>query len=103
MKNIVTILKEADENSLCLFSKLFEFAWSLAEPFLADDPGKSGLTSTQRSVLAGLAAGHSDEVIARRVGISVRTCRRHIAWMLEELKAESRFQAGIKAHKAGWI
>lgn len=92
-----------DLNLIGLFTKLFEFAWSLAEPFLADDPGKQGLTSTQRSVLAGLAAGHSDEVIARRVGISVRTCRRHIAWMLEELKAESRFQAGIKAHKAGWI
>jgi len=92
-----------DPNLIGLFTKLFEFAWSLAEPFLADDPGKQGLNSTQRSVLAGLAAGHSDEVIARRVGISVRTCRRHIAWMLEELKAESRFQAGIKAHKAGWI
>lgn len=92
-----------DPNLIGLFAMLFEFAWSLADPFLEEDPGKAGLNSTQRSVLAGLAAGHSDEVIARRVGISVRTCRRHIAWMLEELKAESRFQAGVKAHKAGWI
>lgn len=92
-----------DPNLIRLFGMLFEFAWGLAEPFLAESPGRDELTSTQRSVLTALAAGYSDEAIARRVGISVRTCRRHIAWMLEELGADSRFQAGIKAHKAGWI
>ena len=92
-----------DPNLIRVFGLLFDFAWGLAEPFLSESPGRDELTSTQRSVLTALAAGYSDEAIARRVGISVRTCRRHIAWMLEELGAESRFQAGIKAHKAGWI
>ncbi|WP_146360100.1 helix-turn-helix transcriptional regulator [Arthrobacter yangruifuii] len=92
-----------DPNLIRIFGLLFEFAWGLAEPFLTDNPGREDLTSTQRAVLTALAAGLSDEAIARRLGISVRTCRRHIAWMLEELGAESRFQAGIKAHKAGWI
>ncbi|MCC3275474.1 MULTISPECIES: helix-turn-helix transcriptional regulator [unclassified Arthrobacter] len=92
-----------DPNLIRIFGLLFEFAWGLAEPFLTENPARDELTSTQRSVLTALAAGYSDEAIARRVGISVRTCRRHIAWMLEELGAESRFQAGIKAHKAGWI
>lgn len=92
-----------DPNLVHAMTHLFDFAWGLAEPFLAEQASGATLNSTQRSVLRGLASGASDEVIARRLGISVRTCRRHIAWMLEELGAESRFQAGIKAHRVGWI
>lgn len=92
-----------DPHLIHIFTQLFEFAWELSEPFLVDKPDSSPLNSTQRAILHGLAAGYSDEVIARRLDINVRTCRRHIAWMLETLNAESRFQAGIKAHSAGWI
>ncbi|MCZ0982437.1 hypothetical protein O1L60_35735 [Streptomyces diastatochromogenes] len=48
-----------------------------------------------------LAEGAKDEVIARRMGMSLRTCRRHIADLLEELGAESRFQGGVLAERAG--
>nr|WP_231704926.1 LuxR C-terminal-related transcriptional regulator [Arthrobacter gengyunqii] len=92
-----------DPNVVSIFVRLFDFAWEQAEPFLAEEPLPHQLTSTQRSILRALAAGHPDEVIARRMGISVRTCRRHIAKMLDDLGAESRFQAGVKAHRAGWI
>lgn len=92
-----------DPDLVRVFILLFDFAWELADPYLTEERTNAGLTSTQRSVLNGLAAGYSDEVIARRVGISVRTCRRHIAWMLDELGAESRFQAGVKAQQAGWF
>ncbi|MBP3035553.1 winged helix-turn-helix transcriptional regulator [Arthrobacter sp. zg-ZUI100] len=92
-----------DPNLVQIFVRMFDFAWELGEPFLAEEPQSNQLTSTQRSILRALAAGNPDDVIARRLGISVRTCRRHIAKMLEDLGAESRFQAGIKAHRAGWI
>lgn len=92
-----------DPHLIHIFTQLFEFAWELSEPFMVDEPGPSPLNGTQQAILKGLAAGHSDEVIARRLDINVRTCRRHIAWMLETLKADSRFQAGVKAHQAGWI
>ena len=92
-----------DPNVVQIFVRMFGFAWELAEPFLADEPRSDQLTSTQRAILRALASGHPDEVIARRLGISVRTCRRHIAKMLDELGAESRFQAGLKAHRAGWL
>ena len=92
-----------DPHLIHIFTQLFEFAWELSEPFLIDEPNHSPLNSTQQAILRGLAAGYSDEVIARRLDINVRTCRRHIAWMLESLQADSRFQAGIKAHRAGWI
>lgn len=92
-----------DPHLIHIFTQLFEFAWELSEPFLVDGPTPSPLNSTQQAILKGLASGFSDEVIARRLDINVRTCRRHIAWMLEQLNAESRFQAGIKAHQSGWI
>ncbi len=92
-----------DPNVVSVFVRLFEFAWELGEPFLAEEPRGNQLSSVQRSILRALASGQPDEVIARRMGISVRTCRRHIAKMLEDLGAESRFQAGVKAHRAGWI
>ncbi|GAB3533375.1 helix-turn-helix transcriptional regulator [Arthrobacter tecti] len=92
-----------DPHLIHILTQLFEFAWELSEPFLVDEPLDSPLNSTQQAILKGLASGFPDEMIARRLDINVRTCRRHIAWMLEQLGAESRFQAGIKAHKAGWI
>lgn len=92
-----------DPHLIHIFTQLFEFAWELSEPFLVDDQTASPLNSTQKAILKGLAAGYSDEVIARRLDINVRTCRRHIAGMLDALNAESRFQAGYKAHEAGWI
>lgn len=38
-----------------------------------------------------------DEMIARRLGMSLRTCRKHIAESMETLGASSRFQAGYLA------
>ncbi|MEK8226814.1 helix-turn-helix transcriptional regulator [Oerskovia sp. M15] len=52
------------------------------------------LTTVQASILSGLSAGLTDEAIAGRLGISVRTCRRHVATLFQVLGATSRFQAG---------
>ncbi len=92
-----------DPSLIHIFTLLFDVAWELSEPFLAPHATQTPLNSMQHAILQGLAAGLSDESIARRLDINVRTCRRHIAWMLETLRAESRFQAGVKARDAGWI
>jgi DNA-binding NarL/FixJ family response regulator len=44
-----------------------------------------------------------DEAIARALGTSVRTVRRHITALLEMLGVNSRFAAGAAAAKRGWI
>jgi DNA-binding NarL/FixJ family response regulator len=44
-----------------------------------------------------MAKGYTDEVLARKLGMSVRTCRRHIASLMRRLDAVSRFQAGVRA------
>jgi len=42
-------------------------------------------------------------VIARKLGVSVRTSRRITAELTQRLGARSRFQAGARAVERGWI
>ncbi|WP_043442376.1 helix-turn-helix transcriptional regulator [Arthrobacter sp. L77] len=92
-----------DHSLINIFTRLFDIAWELSEAFLSPQQVGSPLSAMQRSIIQGLANGLSDESIARRLDINVRTCRRHIAWMLETLRADSRFQAALKARDAGWV
>ncbi|QAY62573.1 LuxR family transcriptional regulator [Xylanimonas allomyrinae] len=90
------------------FAAVFDAAWEFASPFHASpDPegaeGGDGLAALQRTILSGLSMGLTDQALAGRLGISVRTCRRHIAALFEQLGAESRFQAGVLAVGRGWI
>jgi len=91
------------------FVRVFDAAWEFASPFsaAADSAptvvGGPDLSAVQSAILAGLASGLTDEVLASRLDISVRTCRRHIATLFEMLGAESRFQAGAHAVQRGWL
>lgn len=53
-----------------------------------------------RYILAQLADGVKDETAAQRLGMSVRTYRRHVADLYSDLGANSRFQAGMRAERA---
>jgi DNA-binding NarL/FixJ family response regulator len=50
-----------------------------------------------------LAAGMKDEKIARSLGISLRTLSRLLSEVMQELGASSRFEAGVRAAKLGWL
>ncbi|MCX5199364.1 LuxR C-terminal-related transcriptional regulator [Streptomyces sp. NBC_00249] len=84
---------------------LFERAWETAEPFA--DAGGEGFAKVagelDRTILKLLGAGLKDEAIARRLGISLRTARRHIADIMEGLGADSRFQAGATWAREGLL
>ncbi|MFF7988535.1 LuxR C-terminal-related transcriptional regulator [Kitasatospora xanthocidica] len=91
-----------DPVAVGLAQQLFEAVWvRAAPPRRVPGAGASPLAEdrVKREILALLAAGAKDEQIARRTGVSLRTCRRHVAAILQELGAVSRFQAG--AHAAG--
>jgi DNA-binding CsgD family transcriptional regulator len=60
-------------------------------------------SETVQQTLDILKSGVTDEVAARRLGVSVRTIRRRVAAVMELLGAESRFEAGVKAVQAGWL
>ncbi|HEX7303572.1 LuxR C-terminal-related transcriptional regulator [Lentzea sp.] len=78
------------------FRQLWDGATDFAEP--ADVP-----SDEDRSVLRMLASGLTDEMVARQIGVSVRHLRRRIARLMDELGADSRFQAGMTAARRGWI
>jgi len=54
-------------------------------------------------VLAALADGASNKVIARRLGISFHTAKFHVAAILAKLAADSRTEAVTKAAQLGLI
>ena len=54
-------------------------------------------------VLNLLRAGMKDESIARQLGVSLRTVRRRIAEVMDDLGASTRFQAGVEAARRGLL
>ena len=71
-------------------------------------PGLDALRSPQdvlaRGVLLDLLAdGAKDEQISRELGVSLRTVRRRVADLLDELGSTSRFKAGVEAVRRGWV
>lgn len=63
-----------------------------------------GLTQSRYQVVLRLMAdGLSDEAVAQRLGLSVRTVRGDIAAAMTELEAKSRFQAAVMATRRGLL
>ena len=61
------------------------------------------LRHRHQTLLRMLAAGMTDEAIARKLGVHVRTVRRRVSELTAALRADSRFQAGVNAARAGWL
>lgn len=83
---------------------LFDHAWAsgleMGAPHRRD---QEGLTAQEREILRLLADGSTDAVVARKLGISVRTARRLVAELASRLGARSRFQIGVRASEVGWL
>ena len=85
---------------------LFESLWerALVVPGLPGDGDTvSADEGARRLLLEQLARGAKDEQIARTLGLSLRTVRRRVADLMDDLGAGSRFQAGVEAVRRGWI
>ncbi|MFG2909348.1 LuxR C-terminal-related transcriptional regulator [Kitasatospora sp. NPDC048286] len=94
------IIREPDLISYLL--TVFERDWENATPFASGPQAAHDVTKTMKqSILVLLAKGLKDESIARRLGISLRTCRRHVSDLLDSLGAHSRFEAGVVAERLG--
>jgi DNA-binding CsgD family transcriptional regulator/sugar-specific transcriptional regulator TrmB len=85
--------------------ELFESVWRNAAPLDVGNPvdGATGLSDTERILLTMLADGATDESAAKKLGVSLRTVRRIMADLMRRLEAGSRFEAGIKAARRGWL
>ena len=82
---------------------LFEIYWERALPLDERGPAGDGLSGQDREILGLLVAGAKDEVIARQLGVGVRTLRRRMQHLMATLDAETRFQAGMQASRRGWV
>ncbi|MFF4570375.1 LuxR C-terminal-related transcriptional regulator [Streptomyces sp. NPDC001410] len=92
------------EGTLTALCALFESVWATATPLSAlPEPDERGLTPQESQALKFLYEGHTDETIAKRLGISPRTARRIANTLMTRLDARSRFQAGAKAVQIGWL
>jgi DNA-binding CsgD family transcriptional regulator len=54
-----------------------------------------------RQVLAKMCAGRKDETAAREMNMSVRTYRRYVARIMQDLNVNSRFEAGLRVAELG--
>ncbi|MER6915371.1 helix-turn-helix transcriptional regulator [Streptomyces sp. NPDC000594] len=86
---------------------LFEQVWKAAAPINSESgcaaKQEEELTPQEAAILQLLADGYTDDTIARKLGVSVRTSRRITAKLTAQLGAKSRFQAGVLATARGWV
>ncbi|WP_020629743.1 helix-turn-helix transcriptional regulator [Amycolatopsis alba] len=87
---------------LGLLAEWFDLLWSAPGTTAPAGTPSATLTSNQRQVL-GLLQAHGDETIARLLGISATTVRRHVKAIYEKFGVNNRFAAGVAAAKLGWL
>lgn len=109
---------------ISLLRRIHEYAWQAGTDFAPDGrtdaaivdqagigadvdpdgcPERDTLDEVKGTILGLLASGLKDDVVARRVGMSSRTFRRHMSRLMSQLDAQSRFQAGVAAARAGLV
>ncbi|MFE7645105.1 hypothetical protein [Streptomyces phaeoluteigriseus] len=82
----------------------FDRLWRPATPMFPETvtrPSLNGITPRRRAIAALLVEGHTDAVIADRLGTSVRTAWVHIAEPATVLGSESRAQLGYLIGRSG--
>lgn len=88
------------------YRALYEHCWHAATPYgddAAPEVGGDGLSEQQRAALKMLASGMKDEKVARTLGVSLRTVSRMLSELMQEMGASSRFEAGVRAQRLGWL
>lgn len=87
------------------FVTTFERLWRLATPMYpeaaAQRPSHQGITPRQRAIAGLLIEGHTDAVIANRLGMNIRTARVHIAKLAATFGSNSRAQLGYLIGQSG--
>ena len=84
---------------LSALATLFDLIWEQSVPV----GRRAGESRYDEALLQLLADGLQDDAVAAKLGVSVRTVRRRVAELLEDLGARTRFQAGVQAARRGLL
>jgi DNA-binding CsgD family transcriptional regulator len=82
-----------------VFTAVFDDAWAGGHPV----PDEGLEQDVETRLLTLLGTGFKDEAIARYLGIGVRTVRRRVAALMDELGVHTRFQLGAVAERRGLL
>ncbi|KAA5834961.1 LuxR C-terminal-related transcriptional regulator [Saccharopolyspora hirsuta] len=89
-----------DPTLVGFFCSCFEHAWVAAKDFDARSRAVDSIGDDLKGeIVRMLIDGAKDDAIARRLGLSVRTTRKHIAQLMQRYDAASRFQFGYAVMK----
>ena len=91
---------------LVLFDKVWDDAVPVFIPEGAAHDGvkaRVGPTPLDRRLLALMATGLRDEVVARHLGMSKRSMERALNRIMQQLGAQTRFEAAVLATQRGWL
>ena len=82
----------------------FEMLWQRAAPIGNERVRTAGpLGEMEAKVLQLLAEGCEDDAIARRLKVSSATVQRRFTAIRDALDVDTRFAAGVAAHRNGWV
>jgi len=93
--NAALVVREPNLTAFAIAA--FERAWTTARPFPRDYRQDQVIAISEEmklDIVRMLIEGMEDRAIARRMGISLRTCQRHVSEVMDRLGARSRLQAG---------
>ena len=85
--------------------EITDHVWDTSASLGSPAPSCSGTSATisPATIAKMLASGCTDEVASKRLNMSLRTYRRHVAALMHQLGARTRFQAGLLAREQGLL
>jgi DNA-binding CsgD family transcriptional regulator len=83
--------------------EMYEHYWRFADRQYERTPAPGELTGQESEFLRFLVQGATDEQVARKLGVSMRTVRRMAAKLSEQVGASGRFELGVRAAQRGWV
>jgi len=95
-EDILDRLRDATHGRLAISPQLTELlARALREANVPVHPAEAGLTPREHEILALVAKGHSNKLIARELDLAVGTIKVHVKHILKKLGLKSRVEAAV--------